>query len=289
MPTLGRNGRFANQLFQYAFLRICAEQRGAAVSTPAWSGQELFGFRDPPPDGSPATSVVYGDEIRDPEPYLNSRTPIGDAVEFQGFFQFPSRHYRPHREFLRRLFAFRPDLRGPFDEVVAQMRGTGRPVVALHLRRGDYGQAQFFRAPARWYAEWLAGGPRDPLVYLASESPAELTHHFPARRILHAGLLPNLPPVLAFALDFHVMAHADALAISNSSFSFMAAMLNDRARIFVRPTLEDRRLVPFDPWDAPVLLPRRLVPGEQEELDAMDRAPGPFAGMGRGGAAVAAR
>ena len=123
--------------------------------------------------------------------------------------------------------------------------------------------------------------PADPLVYLASESPAELTHHFPARRILHAGLLPNLPPVLAFALDFHVMAQADALAISNSSFSFMAAMLNDRARIFVRPTLEDRRLVPFDPWDAPVLLPRRLVPGEQEELDAMDRAPGPFAGMGR--------
>ena len=30
----------------------------------------------------------------------------------------------------------------------------------------------------------------------------------------------------------------------------MAAMLNARATTFVRPSLDERRLLPFDPWDA---------------------------------------
>ncbi len=281
MPTLGRNGRFANQLFQYSFLRICARQRGAAIGVPAWQGQELYGFQDPPPPPGPAARIVDGEDAPDPDRYLNSGDPIGDHVEFRGYFQYHTRHYRPHRDFLRQLLIFRPELEGLFNEVVAQLRGTGRPLVAMHLRRGDFGQAQFFRAPAHWYADWLATCPANALVYLASEAPAELVRHFPGRRILHAGLLPNLPPALAFALDFHLLGRADILAISNSSFSFLAAMLNERARTFVRPTLEDRCLVPFDPWDAPVLASRRLVPGEQEELDAADSKFFPLGSPGR--------
>jgi hypothetical protein len=271
VSTLGRNGRFANQLFQYAFLRICARQRGAAVATPPWLGQELFGFRDPAPEPGPETRLIDGEAGVDPDLYLNSDQPLGERVDFWGYFQYPTRHYRPHRDFLRRLFVLRPELRGLFDGVVAQLRATGRPLVALHLRRGDYGQAQFFRAPSAWYAAWLGTLPAapEPLVYLGSEDPAALAGAFLPRRVLHAGLLPNLPPSLAFALDFYVLTQADAVAISNSSFSFMAAMLNERARIFVRPTLDGRRLVPFDPWDSPVLLPRRLQAGEQAELDAM--------------------
>ncbi|MEQ1830586.1 MAG: FkbM family methyltransferase, partial [Pirellula sp.] len=41
--TLGRNGRFANQLFQYAFLRILARHHGLRVETSKWVGQLLFG------------------------------------------------------------------------------------------------------------------------------------------------------------------------------------------------------------------------------------------------------
>jgi hypothetical protein len=280
MSTLGRNGRFANQLFQYAFLRICAARRGASLQTPAWPGQELFGFHDAP-IAAPAVRVINGEEAPDPDLYLNRDDPLGEHVEFWGYFQYHTRHYRPHQDFLRRLFTLRPELKGFFDGVISQIRATGRPLVAIHLRRGDYGQAQFFRAPVRWYADWLRAlpGGREPIVYLATEEPAAWAGAFHPRRVLHAGLLPNLPPALAFALDFYVLTQADALAISNSSFSFMAAMLSERAAVFVRPTLEDRRLVSFDPWDAPVLLPRCLQPGEQEELDAVDQKVTPIARM----------
>lgn len=268
---LGRRGRFANQMFQYLFLRLCAESRSAEVRTPKWIGQDLFGCQDregPVPDAR----LIEEEAIGDPRPFLDGSAVLGERVDFCGFFQYHTRHYRPYREFIRRLFSFQPQLRQFFDGVVGQMRATGRPVVAVHLRRGDYGQAQFFRAPARWYADWLDAlpGAPEPIVYLASEETGPLCGYFHPRRVLHAGLLPALPPALAFALDFYVMTQADALAISNSSFSFMAALLNERAGLLARPTLEDRRLVPFDPWDAPVLMSRRLEPGEQEELDAVD-------------------
>jgi hypothetical protein len=271
MPTLGHNGRFANQLFQYAFLRICAARRGALVQTLPWAGQDIFGFRDPPV-AAEAPTVIAGDEAADPGLYLDRDDPLGDHVEFQGFFQYDTRHYRPHREFIRRLFQLDPKLRRIFDQVVARLRAPGRPVVAVHLRRGDYGHDQFFRAPARWYSEWLRGraSAAQPVIYLCSESPATLEGPFAAWPVLHAGHLPNLSPALAFLLDFHVLTQADEIAASNSSFSAMAAMLNERATAFVRPTLEDRRLVPFDPWNAPVVLPRRLRAGEQAELDACD-------------------
>jgi hypothetical protein len=273
MSKLGRHGRFANQLFQYLFVRLCAEQRGAEVRTPAWVGQELFAIEDPPLGDFAATRAIEEPEISDPDLYLNGADPLGERVDFCGYFQFHSRHYRPHRDFIRRLYGFRPALREVFGGVAAQLRATGRPIIAVHLRRGDYGYGHFFRAPARWYAEWLeAVAPQypDALVYLCSEAPPLLTPCFPRHRVLHAGLLPQLPPSVAFLLDFHVMTQADALAISNSSFSFLAALLNERASAFVRPRLEERDLTAFDPWDAPVLLERALRPGEQAQLDLID-------------------
>jgi hypothetical protein len=272
MQSLGRNGRFANQLFQYLFMRIAADRRGGTLQTPSWIGQDIFGLKDPPIT-NPGTTVVKDEEITDPDLYLNSDRPIGDHLEFWGWFQFHSRHYRPHRDFIRKLFILHPELRHQFDGVIEQLRALKRPIVAVHLRRGDYGKGYFFRAPALWYADWLreqeASLP-NPIVYLCSETPQELMASFAPWQVLHSGLLPQLPPALAFLLDFYVMIHADALAISNSSFSFMAAMLNERAGIFARPTLKERRLVAFDPWDAPVLFTRRIKPGEQEELDGID-------------------
>jgi hypothetical protein len=279
MPKLGRHGRFANQLFQYAFLRICAGRRKAAIQTPPWPGQDLFGFRDPRVEAA-APIMIDGEATPDPDLFLNSEDPIGEHVEFRGFFQYHTRHYRPHREFIRRLFVLEPKLRDRWDEVIARLRGQGRPLVAVHLRRGDYGYGQFFRAPAKWYSDWLKNrfGPGRPIVYICSESPAALAGHFPGQSLYHAGMLANLPPALAFLLDFYVLTQADELAIANSSFSFMAAMLNERAKAPVRPTLDGRGLMAFDPWDAPVVLPRHLQPGEQAALDAEDRNLAPIAG-----------
>src|SRR4030095_7275838 len=58
---------------------------------------------------------------------------------------------------------------------------------------------------------------------------------------------------VSFLVDHHILRHADHLAISNSSFSFTAAMLNAHALSLLRPDPNLRELVPFDPWDSEVL------------------------------------
>ena len=58
-------------------------------------------------------------------------------------------------------------------------------------------------------------------------------------------------PGADFMVDHHILRHADHVAISNSTFSFTAAMLNERAETFMRPHPNRRELVAFDPWDSP--------------------------------------
>jgi FkbM family methyltransferase len=67
-------------------------------------------------------------------------------------------------------------------------------------------------------------------------------------------------PGAGFLVDHHILRHADHVAISNSTFSFTASMLNRRAVGFVRPDPNHRSLVRFDPWASPVLLDPVLEP-----------------------------
>ncbi|MCW5625494.1 MAG: FkbM family methyltransferase, partial [Burkholderiales bacterium] len=59
---------------------------------------------------------------------------------------------------------------------------------------------------------------------------------------------------LEFLTDHFALRLADVVLIANSSFSFTAALLNDRAMAFFRPDPATRGFVAFDPWAAPVLL-----------------------------------
>lgn len=274
MSTLGRNGRFANQLFQYLFLRLVARQNNAIVHTPPWAGRPIFGLADQDVIRVPA--AVHESALEHPERLIEGTERLTGDVDFCGYFQLHSRHFAPHRDFIRELFTPAPKLRAALDAAVKSLRARGRTLVALHLRRGDYGYDHFFRAPAAWYRDWLTSVHpelKDPIVYICSESPREQLPYFTAWKTASFADIQGVPPSLAFLLDFYVLAQADAVAIANSSYSFLAAMLNNHAKRFVRPSLEDRGLVPFSPWDAPVLLRRKLAPGEQQELDELDRPP----------------
>ena len=44
MSSLGNNGRFANQLFQYAYVRLYALRHGLTPAIPAWEGNQFFGL-----------------------------------------------------------------------------------------------------------------------------------------------------------------------------------------------------------------------------------------------------
>ena len=286
MPSLGKLGRFGNQIMQYAFLRICARQSGAAVRCPPWVGQTIFG-RDDPPLTAPLppaierweTGLSMFDLVPEFIPFIEKVSGatcvrIGpealglglSQVDLWGHFQFHTRYYRPYRDYFRSLFRPVPELESALEPAVAALRAKGRTIVALHLRRGDFRELPHFGftylVPSKWWRAWLDGiwgRLRDPVLLICSDDLAEVGGEFKDYSPVTARDLPraSLPQSgdLEFFTDFHLLQQADILGISNSTFSFVAALLNQRAQLFVRPRWEfSSPLMEFDPWDSAPLL-----------------------------------
>lgn len=254
MSTLGANGRFGNQLLQYGFLRMYAAAHGLALETPDWIGRDLFDLDDPLP---PGPLPVVSEESVDLVASLNRETPAVHAdADLWGYCCYPTGRLARHRDLFRRLFQPGRKVQSAARTALARLGERGATLVALHLRRGDFGSGRFWIAPSSWYGAWLDSlWPRleRPILYVASDDPAAAAD-FQRFQPLALGDLGAAVPGAEFYLDFHVLAEADALAISNSTFSFAAAMLNARARTFVRPDRGRGGLVSFDPWDAQVLI-----------------------------------
>ena len=168
----------------------------------------------------------------------------------------------------RDLYRPLPRWRAPLDDAIARVRDRDGTLVAIHLRRGDFGKGRFFVAPTDWYRQWLAenwAGWNRPVLYIASDAPDKVVCNFAEYHPVTATDLGVEMPGYPDYPDYYLLTQADALATSNSSYSFSASMLNERAHMFVRPVYSRRQLVPYDPWNSPVLLG---IPGDTyyEEL-----------------------
>ena len=195
--TLGRWGRFGNQLLQYAFARAYAERHGAVLEVPDWIGRRLFGLDDPYPSRELPRCEL--DVI-----------PWGQVdVDLFGYFQKEECTAILSRAVLRRWFTIGEAWRGC-------VTLPERPYIAAHLRRGDYQtsgycvvrESSYLRACERF------GLPADRLVWVSEEAPR-----------------PGPEPALDFLADFLVLLEADVILRANSTFSFWAGVLG-RGRVF---------------------------------------------------------
>jgi len=226
MRKLGKKGRFANQLLQYAYLRI---QSGDDYQCPPWIGQELFGLQDPPvTNGTPELTYKFS---------LNA-----------GF-------YAPYKDKIREWFT-PADSKKYYSDISDNAIENGYTLIGLHLRRGDYGTFKrksarwCFVAPVEWYLEWLEENTErfdKPILVIATDEP-ELRKEFSDYRVIENG------PATDCYYDFYALTRCDVLLISNSTFGFAASMLNTRAKEFYRPRLSLKKLVPYNPWSDPLVL-----------------------------------
>lgn len=270
MSTFGRNGRFANQLFQYMFLRLVARRQGAIIQTPAWEGQELFGCVEPAPVlalpewREPIDQLIADDAFKGCgwTKHFREVDPAFCSTDYWGYFMGHTADLAPDSDFIRGLFRFVPEFEKAAAQRLAKLRTRRRRILAVHLRRGDYGSGYFFRAPCAWYEEWLLSSGFDPaewIVYVCSETPGPYRRRFAGFQTADATDF-GATEDLATYLDFYILTQADQVLIANSSYSFMAAMLNENARGFARPCAQQETLLPFEPWDAPVLLRHSPTP-----------------------------
>ncbi|WP_188263195.1 glycosyltransferase [Azospirillum tabaci] len=254
--VLGLNGRFGNQLLQYGALRLYAARHGLTLEVPRWLGRHLYDHDDPLPGPAlPRVAEAEGEAALTAS-LRGERAAVLSNRDVSGYFCGDTTPLAPFKEEFRALFTPGRHLQPHADALLGRLRDTGRTVVALHLRRGDFGWGRFWIAPVSWYLRWLetVWSTLDrPVLFIATDDPAEVPA-FAAYRPVTARDLAEPISGAEFFTDFHVLCHADRVAISNSSFSFVATMLNRNADGFHRPDPTRRALVPYDPWAAPVLI-----------------------------------
>jgi tetratricopeptide (TPR) repeat protein len=262
--SLGWLGRFGNQLLQYGVLRLYAARHGLTLEVPPWPGRHLYGLNDPLP--GPALPRLPEREVEahimtslsGPEGSVEGSAG-GEVLadrDVSAYFCGDTGFLAPHRDTFRGFFTPGPQIRPWTDALTARLHEAGHTVVALHIRRGDFGWGPFWTAPESWYLQWLDAiwpGLDQPVLYVATDDPRCLSA-FAAYRPLAARDLAEPIPGAEFLTDFHVLCEADLVAVSNSSFSFVATMLNRRARSVVRPDKARQALIPYSPWSSPVLL-----------------------------------
>ena len=287
MSSLGKLGRFGNQLFQYAFLRICALKSGAQVECSSWVGQSLFGQTDPPISRCLPPAIersAQGETLFDalPEfiPYIEKiagvpSTRVGvealeqglSNVDLWGFFQIHTRLLQPHQAFFRSLFQPVPDLKEPLEAGLAQLRSQGKTIIGVHIRRGDFVRLPMagftLVVPLAWWCDWLDRMWTQfdqPVLFLCSD---ELDRILPAftkfKPVTCNDLSIELSQLQAihaeFYIDFFILSQCDVVGISNSIFSFVACLLNERGQQFFRPCWNfSVKFIQFDPWDSLPLL-----------------------------------
>lgn len=256
MSNLGSNGRFANQLFQYAFLRLYALRHELAVATPRWEGCDLFGITDPEPGPAKLAHLrFFAFDDDDLALWTGEAQPID--VDFDGYFQELPDCWIHHRALLARLFRPTYPLASGVDDWMARLTDGGRrPLAAIHVRRGDYpdlfaGGLDWYRPiPLDWYRAWLdrlkASG-IDAVVYVATDAPDEVLEAFRSFDPVTAADRPDTDTP-AHIVDFEVMRRASHLAIANSSFSRMAALLAHGDQDVAIPDVRGEKFQPWDAW-----------------------------------------
>jgi len=246
MSTLGKYGRFGNQIFQYAALRTYAGMRGLRTEIPRdWIGRKIFpACNDLPISDAPRTKRMTGNDCI----WLNGE--VLDGSDIQGYFQYHTKNY--NRELFKALFTFFPQIEQELLKPLILLKQIG-DIVGVHIRLADYkmtGRSGNI-APTKWYLEWLDKNwsrLKNPVLFLASDEIDEVLHDFERYNPCHYNRETD------DLYDFYTLAHCDYLLISNSTFSFTASMFNDTAREFYRPDFNNSKLVSFDPWNAEPLL-----------------------------------
>ena len=250
MSTLGSTGRFANQLFQYAYAKLYALRHGLEPMLPRWIGNELFGLDDKCWAAPSCRELRFG-TFDDSDLVLWEMNDPPVDIDLYGYFQELPACWERHRSFLRRLFQLIPQYAHGIERWHQDVtHGGQRTLVAVHVRRADYRQfdsVPWFRlVPEAWYVSWLRQiwpRLRNPVLFVATDEPETV---LPAFNEFTSIAIPSM--LRHHVIDFEMLRRADYLAIANSSFSRMAAILAADTQRCWCPSFETRSLVPYQPW-----------------------------------------
>jgi glycosyltransferase involved in cell wall biosynthesis len=265
ISQLANKSGFANQLFRYAYVKLYALRHGLTAAFPEWEGNQLFGLDDESCAGQSFRRLTFNG-FTDHDRLLWERDDPPIDIDLNGYFQEIPACWQRHRPLLRRLFQLPLEHQNAIDTWRHDAtRGGQRTLVAIHVRRGDYRNLQlqdmpWFRlVPEGWYLDWLRTiwpTLRDPLLFVATDEPDAMLPVFREFEIISAKFGATAQLLPDHVRDFEILRRADYLAICNSSFSRMAAILAPSTQKSFLASFQTQRFVSYEPWIDPAFWAR---------------------------------
>jgi len=228
--ALGRMGRFANQMFQYASLKGIAKNIGADICIPNHTQvvddgignklrTELFDSFD--------LNVHIGLLNNGHAPVVNERffhfdeelfSMCPDHVSLQGYFQ-TEKYFKHIEQEIREDFTFKDEILKPCKEMISSVEEP----IALHIRRTDYitNSDNHFNLPLEYYDAALKHFDSNRNVIVFSDDPAWCQEQdlFSDDRFMISENTDN-------RVDLCLMTLCNDFIIANSSFSWWGAWLS---------------------------------------------------------------
>ena len=275
MSNLGKNGRFGNQIFQHFFLKRIEIELGYEISTPQWFGNTIFNIAKTIPIEECTNFLpleVKATNNESPDLHLEQIRKVISSnsvnrIDISGYFQYHTKYFQKYKEKFKSTFKIDDSITRRVNVALKKLKEDSQPLIALHYRAGDYleheksNHPMFVPPSIDAISQKIDSivsqiNERNPIVYLASDDLPYASALLSSKGIAHItsldfGFDKNEGNLLA--LDFTLFTLAEILFISNSSFSFAAAMLSNKGEHFFRPRIEDKKYVAFDPWDDYVL------------------------------------
>lgn len=250
-------GRFGNQLLEYFWLHLHAMNHGLKLAVPYWLGRDLFGLADPILT-SPQNFVEKPETELAMEKAVAPDGPSFAGLNIKGFCQINTQHTAPYKSVFRALFRPIDEIETPLIKFLGEVKGDTRSLIAIHIRRTDYVGSEFDIGEIEWYQSWLRSlnaHQKYIQVYVASDDPSVVNEFTEFGAVSNRDFDFSIAGA-EFLPDWWVLAHADKVAISNSTFSLTATMFNagiNSNKDTVRPSESERALVAFNPWNTDVL------------------------------------
>ena len=225
--SLGRYGRFGNQMFQYATLYSLAKTRKYDFGVPYKfkTNNEYFNFClhecFPNLTAKDSSEIVNIHKAQEHKFEYNAGIfGIPDNTDILGYFQ-SEKYFVDYREQLLKEFTFNDKI---YKQAVDIRSLTRLPTISIHLRLGDYVNLPDSHpiCSADYYVEALSLLPDDLLIYVFSDDIPQATEFFKFlnRKVVFTDSNDKYVDMCLMNLcNYHI--------IANSSFSWWGSWLSN--------------------------------------------------------------
>ena len=249
MIAVRLEGRLGNQLFQYAFIYASARKLGVMFyldqSVHPFLLDKYFEVEPPPYHwlhkrifSIPGYKNLFSYHLKNAFYTMLKRShglktlnfsstvapgqelkKLSDGALYNGFFQ-SSQYWETHAADIARLFTIQPRYKQQY-ELITKDLPQDKTLIVIHIRRGDYLNHNFNLPDSYYHNAIKALDIANPFYIFISDDPEHVRAEF-------AYLTNKYVSDNNEIVDLQLLQHADVCILSNSSFSWWGAWLNNK-------------------------------------------------------------